>query len=168
VILLPGLLAQAETSADDPDLTVPITVIAVCALLIVVTLVVQRVRSRRSHRVATPQELEVWRLDGGRLLDQWITEVEAEVQARRTSPSPDAVTRSDDPPGLDRAVKDCPDSRLGDLIAELRAAGAGLLAAVRDQDPNGPQAVAAQARFQAVKARAASHLRPDGPAAVPQ
>jgi hypothetical protein len=51
VLLLPGLLAQAETTADEPDLTVPIAVIAVCAALIVLTLVVQQVRSRRARRV---------------------------------------------------------------------------------------------------------------------
>ncbi len=166
--LLPGLLAQAETTAEDPDLTVPIAAIAVCVLLIVVTLVVQRVRSRREHRVGTPEELEAWQLDGGRLLDQWITEVDAEVQARRSSPYPESVTRSDDPPGLDRAIKDCPDAQLGHLIEELRAAGAVLLTAVRERDPDGPEAVAADARFQAVKGRAAAHLRPSEPPPFPQ
>ena len=166
MIPLPGLLAQADTAAD-PDLTVPIVVITVCAVLIVVTLVVQRVRSRRRHRVGTRAEIEAWQLEGGRLLDQWISEVEAEVYARRTSPNPEAVTPNDDPPGLEPAIKDCPDARLAQLIDELRAAGAALLTEVREHDPNGPQAAAADARFKEVKGRAASLLQPAGPPPAP-
>jgi len=168
VLLPPGLLAQAENAADDPDLTVPVVVIAVCAVLIVVTVVVQRVRSRRATRVATPAELDAWQLEGGRLLDQWVAEVEGEVQARRTSPTPEAVTRNDDPPGLQRAIDECPDARLTALVAELRQAGAGLLAAVREGDPSGPQAAAAETRFQEVKGRAALFLGPSRPPPFPQ
>ncbi len=165
--MLSPLVAQAE-GPTDPDLTVPILVIIVCAVLIVVTLIVQRVRHRREHRIATRPELEAWQLDGGRLLDQWVTEVDAEVQARRTSPYPDTVTRSDDPLGLDRAIKDCPDARLGTLIDELRVAGTTLLATVREQDPNGPEAAMAEARFQDVKSRTGAHLRPSGVPGIPQ
>jgi hypothetical protein len=168
VILLPGLLAQAETSAKDPDLTVPIVVIVVCAVLIVVTVVLQQVRSRRRRRVGTRAEIEAWQLQGGRLLDQWISEVEAEVYARRTAPNPDLVTRNDDPPGLEPAIKDCPDAGLAQLIDELRVAGAALLTEVREHDPNGPQAAAADARFKEIKARAASLLQPPGPPPAPQ
>ncbi|HYF46645.1 MAG TPA: hypothetical protein VD926_10585 [Acidimicrobiales bacterium] len=166
--LPPGLLAQAENAADDPDLTVPIVVIVVCAVLIVVTLILQRVRSQRARRVATPEELSAWQLEGGRLLDQWTSEVEAEVQARRTSPTPEAVTRNDDPPGLQRAIDECPDARLAAVVGELRQAGAALLAAVREGDPHGPKAAAAEARFQEVKGRAALFLGPSRPTAFPQ
>ncbi len=168
MIPLPGLLAQADTTAADPDLTVPIVVIAVCVVLIVVTLAVQRARSRRRHRVGTRAELEAWQLEGGRLLDQWIAEVESEVQARRTSPYPDTVTRNDDPPGLEPAIKDCPDARLTQLIEELRGAGAALLTEVREHDPNGPQAAVAERRFQDVKGRAGALLVPAGPPPAPQ
>jgi hypothetical protein len=163
----PGLLAQADTTAADPDLTVPILVISVCVVLIVVTLVIQRVRSRRRHRVGTRAEIEAWQLEGGRLLDQWINEVEAEVQARRSSPYPETVTRNDDPPGLEQGIKDCPDARLGALIEELRAAGAQLLNEVREHDPNGPQAAVAEAHFQSVKGQAAGLLQPAGPPPAP-
>jgi hypothetical protein len=154
-----GVLAQAESAAaEDPDLTVPILAIGVCVALIIVTLFVSGRSSRRRRRTATPEDIDAWQLDGGRLLDQWIDEVEAEVQARRTSPDPANVTRNDEPLGLDRAVAECPDGALGALIADLRAAGRALLAAVRDGDPHGPPAVAAEARFDAAKADAGAFL----------
>lgn len=43
-----GALAQAQPA---PDLTVPTVVIVVCAIVIVVTLVLQWVRARRRHPV---------------------------------------------------------------------------------------------------------------------
>jgi hypothetical protein len=152
------LLAQAAAEPQDPDLTVPIVTIAACVVLIVVTLVLQRLRSRRRTRTATPEELDAWQLDGGRLLDQWVDEVEAEVAARRAAPDPALVSRGDDPLGLDRAVDEIPDARLATVVADLRAAGVGLLAAVRDGDPNGPQVAAAEARFGAAKAQAGAAM----------
>lgn len=146
------------TEPDDPDLTVPLVTIAVCLVVTVVALVVAQRARRRRRRTATPEELGVWQLDGGRLLDQWVGEVEAEVHARRTAPDPALVSRSDDPMGLDRAIAELPDARLAPAIAELRAAGAALLAAVREGDPNGPQAMGAEARFGAAKAQAGSMI----------
>jgi hypothetical protein len=162
-----GLLAQA-TAPEDPDLTVPIVAIVACAVVVVVTLVLQRLHHRRTARTATAEELDAWQLDGGRLLDQWIAEVEAEVHARRTSPTPEAVSRSDDPLGLDRAIRECPDARLATVIADLRAAGAGLLTAVREGDPHGPPAIAAQARFDAAKGQAGTFLATLRAAPAPQ
>jgi hypothetical protein len=168
--MLLTLLAQAEAvpGPDDPDLTVPIVTIAVCLVLIVVTLVLQQVRSRRAHRTATPEELDRWMLDDGRLLDQWIEEVETEVQARRVAPDPSLVSRNDDPIGLSRAIDECPDARLAAVIAELRAAGAALLAAVRDGDPNGPTALGAESRFSAAKAQAGAAMAALRGPSVPQ
>ena len=168
--MLLTLLAQAETlpGPEDPDLTVPVLTIAICVVLIVVTLVLQRARSRRAKRTATPEELDIWMLDDGRLLDQWIDEVEAEVQARRVAPDPALVSRSDDPLGLDRAIAECPDARLAAVITELRAAGAALLTAVRDGDPNGPQVLGAEARFGAAKAQAGAAMTALRAPSVPQ
>jgi hypothetical protein len=150
-----AVLAQA-VEPEDPDLTVPLVTIAVGVVITVVALVVQRRRNRRRHRVATAEELDLWQLEGGRLLDQWVQEVEAEVHARRTAPDPAVVSRSDDPLGLDRAIAELPDARLIPPVHELRTAGAVLLAAVRDGDPNGPPARAAEARFGAAKVQAGS------------
>jgi hypothetical protein len=161
------LLAQA-TGAENPDLTVPAITIAVCAVIIVVALVVQRRRSTRRHRTATPEELDLWQLDGGRLLDQWVGEVEAEVQARRAAPDPSLVSQGDDPLGLDRAIDELPDARLVPAVTELRAAGTALLAAVRLGDPNGPQAQGAEARFVAAKAQAGTALAALRGPVVPQ
>jgi hypothetical protein len=156
-MLLLTVLAQA-TEPEDPDLTVPLVTIAVCVVVTVVALVVQRRKRRRRTRLATPEELDLWQLEGGRLLDQWVGEVEAEVQARRTAPDPALVSRSDDPLGLARAIDEIPDARLAPAVAELRAAGAALLTAVREGDPNGPQATGAEARFGAAKAQAGSTM----------
>jgi hypothetical protein len=167
--MLLTLLAQAEsTGPNDPDLTVPILTIGVCVVLIAVTLVLQRIRSRRAHRTATPEEMDVWQLDGGRLLDQWVDEVQAEVHARRTSTDPELVSRSDDPLGLDRAIDEVPDARLAACIAELRTSGAALLTAVRDGDPHGPVALGAEARFNAAKVQAGSAMAALSGPSVPQ
>ena len=160
--LLP-LFAQAGSEAaaagpDDPDLTVPIVVIAVCLVIILVTLVLSRRSAERRTRTATAEELDAWQLDGGRLLDQWIGEVEAEVHARRTAPDPALVSRTDDPMGLARGIDECPDAALRARVLEVRAAGLALLAAVRDGDPAGAPALAAEARFEQAKAAAAAHL----------
>jgi hypothetical protein len=152
-----AVLAQA-TEPEDPDLTVPLVTIAASAVITVIALVVARRRSRRRTRLATPEELDLWQLEGGRLLDQWVDEVETEVQARRTAVDPALVSRSDDPLGLGRAIDEIPDARLAPAVAELRAAGAALLAAVRDGDPHGPQALGAEARFDAAKAQAGSTM----------
>lgn len=50
------LLAQAE-SGPDPDLARPLSIIVVCALVIVVALVV-RYRRDRSRSAATPEEVD--------------------------------------------------------------------------------------------------------------
>ena len=50
------LLAQAE-SGPDPDLTRPLTIIAVCALVIVVALVVRYLRTR-NRSAASPEEAD--------------------------------------------------------------------------------------------------------------
>lgn len=153
---------------EDPDLTVPLVTIAVCVVLILVTLVVQHRAKRRRGRTATVEELDAWQLDGGRLLDQWVDEVDAEVHARRTAPAPSTVSRGDDPLGLDRAIDEVPDARLAAAVDELRAAGAALLAAVRDGDPNGAPAAAAEARFDGAKAQAGSAMQAVRATAAPQ
>ena len=166
-LALVAVLAQA-TEPEDPDLTVPLVTIAVCLVITVVALVVARRRSRRRTRVASSEELDLWQLEGGRLLDQWVQEVEAEVHARRTATDPALVSRSDDPMGLDRAIAEIPDARLAVGVGELRAAGAALLVAVREGDPNGPQALGAEARFGAAKAQAGTTMAALRGSAVPQ
>jgi hypothetical protein len=161
------LLAQAEGGGPDPDLTRPIAVIAVCVLIIVTTLVVQWVRRHRRQRPATPEALHAWLASAGHLLDQWIDGVEAELHALRTAPFPDTVTPSEDPLGLDRAIADCPDGPLAELVADLREAGADLLATARDGDPNRPDVAAAEARFVRVKERVAARLGDAPPAVSP-
>jgi hypothetical protein len=47
--VIPVLLAQAD-AGPDPDLTRPVVVIVVCAVIIVVTLVLQWVRRHRTDR----------------------------------------------------------------------------------------------------------------------
>ena len=159
------LLAQA---APAPDLTRPITVIAICAAVIVATVLIQVVGARRRGRPATPDELRAWQEDGGRVLDQWIAGVEAELHTLRTAPFPDTVTPTEDPLGMAEAVADCPDGQVAERIAELQDAARAMLATARAGDPNRPEVAAAEARFVQAKERAGAQLRDASGPASPQ
>lgn len=160
-----GLLAQV---APDPDLTRPIVVITVCAVIIIVTIVVQVVRARRRAHALTPEALQEWQTSSGRLLDQWIDGVEGEVRARRSAPVPAGVLPTPDPPGFAEATADCPDPVLVGLIAELRARAGTLLGVVRSGDPNRPEVATAEAAWLAAKEQAGAHLRDAFVVAAPQ
>jgi len=151
-----SVLAQAP---PDPDLTRPIMVIAVCAVIIIVTVFLQVASARRRAHALTPEALQEWQTSSGRLLDQWIDGVEGEVRARRTAPAPDSVLAAPDPPGFAEAVAECPDPVLAGLIAELRRRAATFLAAARSGDPNRPEVATAEASWLEAKERAGAHLR---------
>lgn len=160
-----GVLAQAP---PDPDLTRPTMVIAVCAVIIIVTVFLQVASARRRARALTPEALQEWQTSSGRLLDQWIDGVEGEVRARRAAPSPDSVLPTPDPPGFAEAIADCPDPVLAALIAELRRRAATLLGASRSGDPNRPEVATAEAAWLEAKERAGTHLRDAFVVAGPQ
>lgn len=151
-----GLLAQA---APDPDLTRPILVIAACAVIIIVTVLLQVAQARRRAHALTPEALHDWQTSSGRLLDLWIDAVEGELRARRSAPDPASVAPAPDPPGFAEAVATCPDPTLGALIADLRSRAAALLATARSGDPNRPEVAAAEASYLEAKERAGAHLR---------
>lgn len=159
---------MAPAPQSSPDLTVPVAVIVACAVVIVVALVAHWLVSRRRRRSATPEQLASWQSSGGRLLDQWMTGVEAELATLRTSPFPDTVTPTEDPLGLDQAIADCPDGALARCIADLRAAADAMLRAARAGDPNRPQVDAAEARYREARGRAAARLEATGSALPPQ
>lgn len=150
------VLAQA---APDPDLTRPIMVIAVCAVIIIVTVFLQVAQARRRAHALTPEALHDWQTSSGRLLDLWIDAVEGELRARRSAPDPNAVAPATDPPGFAEAAAACPDPALSARIADLRAQAATLLATARGGDPNRPEVAAAEAAYLEAKARAGAHLR---------
>ncbi len=151
-----SVLAQA---APDPDLTRPIMVIAVCAVIIIVTVVLQVASARRRAHALTPEALQEWQTSSGRLLDQWIDGVEGEVRARRSAAVPDSVLPTPDPPGFAESVADCPDPVLAGLIGELRSRAGTLLGSARSADPNRPEVATAEAAWLEAKERAGAHLR---------
>lgn len=150
------VLAQA---APAPDLTRPILVIAVCAVIITVTVLLQVASARRRSHALTPEALQEWQTASGRLLDQWIDGVEGEVRARRVAPAPDSVLATPEPPGFAEAAADCPDPVLAALIAELQHRADTLLRSVRSEDPNRPEVAIAEAAWLEAKGRAGTHLR---------
>ena len=109
--MLPPLLAQAEaTGPADPDLTVPIMVIGVCIVL-VASWCSSRSGPAGPSAPGDAEELDIWMLDDGRLLNHGNRRIEAEVQHRRgaLAPIPALVKpRRWRPLGLDRAMKQCP------------------------------------------------------------
>ncbi len=150
------LLAQAP---PEPDLTRPIAVVAVAAVVIIVTVLIQVVTARRVGRPAPPEDLQAWQETSGRLLDRWMDGVEGELETRRTAPFPDTVSPTEDPRGFDEAVAGCPNLVLADDIAQLRSTAATLLARARSGDPIGPEVAEAEAAYLRARESAERHLR---------
>jgi len=138
--------------------TLPIIVISASLAVITVTLAIQWLRRRRDARPATAEELRAWQEDSGRLLDQWMTGVERELDELRTAAFPDTVAPAAEVPGRDAAARACPDGPLRGDIAGLLAAGDELLRTARSTGAASEETAAAERRYHEWRDRAADRM----------
>lgn len=150
------------------ETTLPTLIILGCWLVITVTVAVRWANGRRRNRRAGPAELSQWQDQGARLVNQWLTGVDAELAALRSSPSPELVAHPEDPFGLDTAIDECPDGFLEGVLVDLRKAANHLLDTARHADPSGPTVVAAHQAYLDLRGMANAALEQARAATQPQ
>ncbi len=148
------------------EVVLPSLVIAACGLVVVVTVTAQWVRRRSERRRAGPIELQMWQESSGRVIDQWMHGVDAELAAVRSAPVADSVPLTEDPLGLTEAIETCPDGPLALVLTDLRRAAGRLLEAARHEQPPGAEVAEAQQAYFTLRSEAAARLAEAGAAAA--
>lgn len=167
----------AIDTSDIGGVVAPLAVIAICLVVIVVSVVIRRARNRRSNpdgapAVAptdaadwneAPTDLGAWQSDHGHSVDRWLDAHESTLPALVPGADPDIDAELDQ--AMANAAAVCPNPEVSGMLAGMRATARATRAALTGNDR--PAAEAAHEEYGRHRAAAIEAMQatdpPDSP-----